>query len=136
MGILKCSITQSETERIKRGRVAQNIFPIAGRFMVVIAGQLTDGARNRDGKFAGGIHFPKNHIRSCAAGFLPEIPAFDDCRSFFAYFIDRQRPSVDEQHHGRFAELKDCFRKFILTTRQIQIIPVSQMFLAPCFTTD
>src|SRR6202043_1914074 len=50
--VLEGGIAEAPAERIKRLRGAEEIFALGGGFLVVVIGQLADGARDGDRQFA------------------------------------------------------------------------------------
>jgi len=99
----------------KEGKSRSGHTPDSGKVYGRNSRAIDRRSADRDGKACRKDSLSQKITSQLRVRFPAEIPASMIGRSFFAYFIDRQRSSVDEQHHGRFTELRIASGKFILT---------------------
>ena len=60
----------------------QDVTAAGGGSFVVVDRELADVASDRNGKMAGGIYVAEQNTGEGVAGFLAEIPAFENCGDF------------------------------------------------------
>ena len=67
------------------------------------------------------------------AGFLAQVPAFEQGVGAFGQQLGRQRTAVQQQHHGWFVQRKDGARQVVLLAEQVQRDAVAQVVVGPGF---
>ncbi len=99
--------------------------------LVVEHRQLVDRAGHGERQLAAGIGVTEQDVRERGAAFLAWIPALEDRVRLGRHFRDRQRRSVDQQHHDRLAEREHRISQFLLLADESDVGAIAQVIRCP-----
>jgi len=87
--IFESGVAEAPAERKEWLGGVVEILALGGWLLVVVVGNLADGARDSDGELAAGIVIAEENFRGGGAAFLAEIPAVENRRCILGDEVDR-----------------------------------------------
>ena len=73
----------------------------------------------------------EDDVGDAMPGLLAEIPAFEQGRRVLREIVDRERPSVEQDHDRRLVEREDGARELVLRPDHIERVAIAEMIVGP-----
>lgn len=131
--IFEVGIAETPAERIKRKRGRAKIFAVRGRLLIVVVGELADGARNGYWQTSRGIVVAEEDVGHGGAAFLAEIKAIENGGNVLGEEVDGIGTAMLEEDDDRLACGENGFGEIILIAEKVEVVAIAGMIDGPGF---